>query len=197
VARALAYLGLGSNQGDPATFIRKAVVALGELPDTTVRAVSGLYRTAPVGFVDQPDFLNAAVAVETGLEPRELLEAVQGIEAAFARTRDIRWGPRTLDVDILWYDGRTVRDDGLELPHPRIGERRFVLEPLSEIAPDLELCDGRSVREALADAQGQRVTRVSDHVEQGGAAPGGGEGAESEAVGGSGVETVGPQATDG
>jgi 2-amino-4-hydroxy-6-hydroxymethyldihydropteridine diphosphokinase len=96
VARALAYLGLGSNQGDPATFIRKAVVALGELPDTTVRAVSGLYRTAPVGFVDQPDFLNAAVAVETGLEPRELLEAVQGIEAAFARTRDIRWGPRTL-----------------------------------------------------------------------------------------------------
>ncbi|MCZ7662307.1 MAG: 2-amino-4-hydroxy-6-hydroxymethyldihydropteridine diphosphokinase [Thermoleophilia bacterium] len=155
--RARVYLSLGSNQGDSEALLSGAVDALGLLPETNVVAISSLYRTAPVGYLDQPDFLNQVVAVETGLEPLDLLDRIRRIEADAGRVRRERWGPRTLDIDILWYDGRRVHGERLELPHPRLEERRFVLEPLAELAPDLELSHGGTVREALERTRGQDV----------------------------------------
>ncbi|MGK2930697.1 MAG: 2-amino-4-hydroxy-6-hydroxymethyldihydropteridine diphosphokinase [Acidimicrobiales bacterium] len=127
-----AFLGLGSNLGDRPAQLRSAV---GSLPD--VVAVSDLYETDPVGGPDQGRFLNLVVQIETELEPRTLLGLCQRLESAADRVRDVRWGPRTLDVDILWIDGVTVDEPDLRIPHPRMFERRFVLAPLAELAPDL------------------------------------------------------------
>jgi quinolinate synthase len=123
--------------------------------------VSSVYRTAPVGGPEQDDFLNQVVEIETTLSPRELLEAVQGIEVALGRRRVVRWGPRSIDVDILWYDRFSSAEVGLEVPHPRMEERRFVLEPLAELAPDLVLPSGRTVSQALESVRGQVVKRLS------------------------------------
>ncbi|MBC7292651.1 MAG: quinolinate synthase NadA, partial [Thermoleophilia bacterium] len=155
-----AYLGLGSNLGDSEAVLRAAVRRLDSLPGTRVEAVSSLYRTAPVGGPSQPDFLNLVVEVETSLSPLDLLAACQRLEKAFGRRRTVRWGPRTLDIDILWYHGFTASREDLEVPHPRIEERRFVLEPLVELAPDLVLPSGRTVREALAGTREQEVKRT-------------------------------------
>lgn len=125
-------LGLGSNLGDRHAHLRDAVAAL-----SGVTAVSDVYETDPVGGPRQGAFLNLVVALDTDLEPRELLGLCQRLEAAAERRRDVRWGPRTLDVDILWIDGVTVDEPDLQVPHPRMFERRFVLAPLSEVAPDL------------------------------------------------------------
>ena len=127
-----ALLGLGSNIGDRLGHLRTAVASLSE-----VTAVSSVYETDPVGGPEQGRFLNIVVAVETDLDPRELLGVCHRLESAAGRVRDVRWGPRTLDVDILWIDGVTVDEPDLQIPHPRIGERRFVLEPLAEVAPDV------------------------------------------------------------
>lgn len=127
-----AFLGLGSNLGDRRAQLRAAVVSL-----PGVRAVSGVYETDPVGGPEQGRFLNIVVEIDTDLDPHELLALCHRIESAAGRVRDVRWGPRTLDVDILWVDGVTVDDDDLQIPHPRMWERRFVLEPLAELAPDL------------------------------------------------------------
>jgi quinolinate synthase len=115
-----------------------------------VIATSRPYLTAAVGGPEQPDYLNQVVEIETDLEPRRLLADTQGIEDRLGRERTVRWGPRTLDIDILWYHGFTVADDDLQVPHPRMEQRRFVLEPLAEVAPSLVLPSGKTVSEALA-----------------------------------------------
>jgi 2-amino-4-hydroxy-6-hydroxymethyldihydropteridine diphosphokinase len=127
-----ALLALGSNLGDRWSHLRWAVVAL---PD--VVEVSAVYETAPVGGPDQGPYLNCVVRLETDLDARGLLEVAQDRELAAGRVRGERWGPRTLDVDVLWVDGQTVDELDLEVPHPRMFERAFVLVPLRDVAPDL------------------------------------------------------------
>ncbi len=146
-----AFLGLGSNLGDRRELLRDAVATLG----ASVRQVSPVYETDPVGGPDQGCFLNIVVEIATDLTPRALLAVCHRLETAAARVRLERWGPRTLDVDILWIDDVTVADDDLQIPHPRMWERRFVLQPLADIAPDLVDPD------LLERAHGQ-VERVED-----------------------------------
>lgn len=153
------YVGLGSNLGDSERILRRAVAMLDCLPGVTVTCESGLYRSAPVGGPAQADFLNQVVELNTDLAPQTLLDAVHAVENALGRERTVRWGPRTLDVDILWYHGAVVADEGLEVPHPRMEERRFVLEPLAEIAPRIVLPSGRTVAQALALVQEQAQVR--------------------------------------
>ncbi|WP_436794801.1 2-amino-4-hydroxy-6-hydroxymethyldihydropteridine diphosphokinase [Actinospongicola halichondriae] len=127
-----AFLGLGSNLGDRRAHLRAAIASL-----PRVVAVSDVYETDPVGGPEQGRYLNLVVEIDTDLDPHELLGICHRIESAAGRVRDVRWGPRTLDVDILWIDGVTVDEPDLQVPHPRMGERRFVLEPLSELDPTL------------------------------------------------------------
>lgn len=127
-----AFLGLGSNLGDRRRHLRDAVTAI---PD--VVAVSRVYETAPVGGPDQGAYLNIVVRLETDKSPRDLLELCREREAAAQRVRSVRWGPRTLDVDVLWVDDHTVDEPDLIVPHPRMFERAFVLMPLRDVAPDL------------------------------------------------------------
>ncbi|RMF46929.1 MAG: 2-amino-4-hydroxy-6-hydroxymethyldihydropteridine diphosphokinase [Deltaproteobacteria bacterium] len=130
------HLGLGSNLDEPRAWLARGREALAGLPGCHLSAVSSLWQTAPVGGPDgQNDYLNAAVTLETGMSPHELLAAVQAIERDCGRQRRERWGPRTLDIDILLYGDLVVDDSDLVLPHPRMHERAFVLEPLAEIAP--------------------------------------------------------------
>ena len=129
---ARAFLGLGSNLGDRWEYLREAVASLDE-----VVAVSDVFETDPVGGPEQDAFLNVVVQLETERTPRELLAVCHRLESAAGRVRTERWGPRTLDVDVLWIDGTTVTEPDLIVPHPRMFERRFVIEPLAELAPDL------------------------------------------------------------
>lgn len=144
-----AYLGLGGNIGDPRASARAALAAIDAREDARVAAVSRLYRTPPWGKTDQPSFLNACAAVDTILGPRALLDLCLRTERALKRERGERWGPRTIDLDLLDYTGRRVEEEGLTLPHPRMTERAFVLVPLSDIAPDL-VVDGVTVSRRLA-----------------------------------------------
>ena len=144
----LAYLGLGSNLGDRRANIERALELLGEEPTIKVIRVSSFYETEPVGYTDQPDFINAVACVETELPPRELLRAIMSVETKMGRVRTIRWGPRVIDIDILMYDDQQVDEEGLQIPHPRMMERKFVLEPLAEIAPDLVLPGGKTAGES-------------------------------------------------
>ena len=157
------YIGLGSNLGDSETMLTRALEMLSCMPETRVTASSSIYRTAPFGGPRQPDYLNQVVELATSLSPRELLGQGQAIEAELGRERNVRWGPRTVDVDILWYHGSSIAESDLEIPHPRMEERRFVLEPLAELAPDLVLPSGRTVVEALALVQDQAVGRYTAH----------------------------------
>ena len=131
-----AVVALGSNMGDPESQVRRGFADLASLPDTWVTARSSLHRTAPVGYADQPDFINACALIETRLAPRALLDGLLAIERAHGRVREIPNGPRTLDLDIILYGGTTVDEPGLKIPHPRAHERAFVLEPLLEVWPD-------------------------------------------------------------
>jgi 2-amino-4-hydroxy-6-hydroxymethyldihydropteridine diphosphokinase len=164
-AGATAYLGLGSNLGDSDVLLTKAVHALVDHPRIFVTGVSRRYRTAAVGLEDQPDFLNLVVGVVTTLGPFELLDACQMLEREAGRVRAVRWGPRTLDVDVLWYDGTFIDHERLQVPHPRMEERRFVLEPLADLAPDLVLGGGRTVREVLGETLDQDVVAVDSRKE--------------------------------
>ena len=127
------FLSLGSNLGDRRAFLSEAVHALG----TWVQAVSPVYETDPVGGPDQTRFLNIVVELLTDVSARELLAVCHRLESAAERVRIERWGPRTLDVDIVWIDGETVDEPDLQVPHPRMHERRFVLAPLADLAPEL------------------------------------------------------------
>src|SRR5688572_32160531 len=131
-----AAVALGSNLEDPEAQVSRGFDDLAAIADTEVVARSRLYRTAPVGYVDQPDFVNACAVVETRLAPRALLDALLAIEKKHGRVRDIPNGPRTLDLDIILYGGAVIDEPGLKVPHPRAHERAFVLEPLVEAWPD-------------------------------------------------------------
>ena len=148
-----AFVGLGSNLGDRDTTLRAAVGRLAGLPETEVRGVSALRDTEPVGYVDQPRFLNGAVELETGLAPRALLDALLELERAFGRDRtaSVPQGPRTLDLDLLLYGEETIDEPGLDVPHPRLHERRFVLEPLAELDPALVVPGQGPVQSLLAE----------------------------------------------
>jgi 2-amino-4-hydroxy-6-hydroxymethyldihydropteridine diphosphokinase len=144
-----AYVGLGSNLGDREHMIWGAIHMLAFNPEVDIAAVSSIRETEPVGLLDQPPFLNAAAAVDTELGPRALLELLLAVERELGRTREgPRFGPRTIDLDLLLYGDETVDEPGLEVPHPRLHERRFALEPLAELDPDL-LVPGRGRVQAL------------------------------------------------
>ena len=142
------FLGLGGNLGDPAAAMAAALRILDADAGTRVVAVSSLYRTPPWGKTDQPDFLNAAAEIRTRHEPRALLALCLDAERALKRERRERWGPRIVDIDILAFGNRFIREPGLEIPHPRIFERAFVIVPLAEIAPDLRIL-GSAVSDQL------------------------------------------------
>ena len=131
-----AVLGLGANLGDAPATLRAAVEAIGHLPHTEVTAVSSVYLTAPVGYVDQPDFYNIVVTVETELTPHTLLGGCLGVEAALGRVRTFRNAPRVVDIDLLLYEGYAEQTEELTVPHPRMMERAFVLVPLHELFAD-------------------------------------------------------------
>jgi 2-amino-4-hydroxy-6-hydroxymethyldihydropteridine diphosphokinase len=130
-----AYLGIGSNLGERLTYLQLAVDELAAADGVTVVGVSPVYETAPVGGPEQPDYLNAVVAVDTALTPHELLRVAHGIEADAERVRTVRWGPRTLDVDVLLVGDERVDDPDLVVPHPRMAERAFVVVPLADLDP--------------------------------------------------------------
>jgi 2-amino-4-hydroxy-6-hydroxymethyldihydropteridine diphosphokinase len=156
-----AYVGLGSNLAQPREQIRGALEAIGALSSTRVVTQSSLYRSAPMGPADQPDYLNAVVAIDTGLGPRGLLEALQRVERAQGRVRSVRWGPRTIDLDILLYGDRVIDEPGLRVPHPGMPQRAFVLVPLLEIAPDLVLPGAGPLRDLVDPDMRAAVHRVA------------------------------------
>ena len=145
-----AYVGLGANLGSREETLRRAVELLGDADGVEVLAVSELRETDPVGVVDQPRFLNGAVAVETTRTPRELLDLLLEIERSLGRVREERWGPRTVDLDLLVYGDDVVDEPGLRVPHPYLHERRFALEPLADLDPELEVPGRGTVSTLLA-----------------------------------------------
>ena len=155
---AIAYIGIGSNLADPQSQVRQAIEELGDLPQTTCLRHSSLYRSAPMmlksrvleaGSEDQPDYINAVAELDTALNPQDLLRELQHLEALHERIRAERWGPRTLDLDILLYDGRIIESPELTVPHPGLYERNFVLYPLAEITSDLDIPGAGLLRELL------------------------------------------------
>lgn len=157
-----AFLGLGSNLGDRLALLRAAVAAI---PD--VDAVSPLYETAPIGGPEQGRFLNLVVRLDTELDARALLGVCREREQAAERVREVRWGPRTLDVDVLWVDGETVAEPDLEVPHPRMFVRAFVLVPLADVAPDL-VPAGYDVEAEAAREGVERVGTLTAGLDRGG-----------------------------
>ena len=155
-----AFLCLGGNIGAPDEAMRAVLAAMEARADSAVIAVSSLYRTPPWGKTDQPDFLNAAVHIRTELDPHALLAVCLDIERALKRVRDERWGPRTIDIDILLYDALSVETEGLVIPHPRMAERVFVLAPLAEIAADRQVA-GESVGALLERLDRTGVTKIT------------------------------------
>lgn len=146
-----AWIGLGSNLGDRDDYLRRALEALGADPAVEVTAVSTFVETEPVGFLAQPHFLNAAARVETELSPRELLERLLAVEEHLGRTREgPRFGPRTIDLDLLLFGDEVLDEPGLRVPHPRLHDRRFVLEPLAELDPGLAVPGHGPVQTLLA-----------------------------------------------
>ena len=151
-----AYLALGSNLGDRLATLQRAVDALCAVPGIVVTRSSRVWETEPMGGPEQGAFLNAVIELETTLDPLELLAAANRVEAQLGRTREIRWGPRTIDIDILLIDGRTVDEPTLTVPHPRMHERAFVLMPLLELLPDPVLPDGTRLVEVRLLPAGDR-----------------------------------------
>ena len=153
-----AALAFGGNIGDPVAAFAAALKGLREHPDVTLGRLSSIYRTPPWGKTDQPEFLNMAALIETSLQPADLLAFCLDLERAGGRERRERWGPRTLDIDILTYGDAIIDQARLQIPHPRIPERAFVLTPLAEIMPQ-RLIGGRSVAELLAAATDETIRR--------------------------------------
>jgi 2-amino-4-hydroxy-6-hydroxymethyldihydropteridine diphosphokinase len=156
-----AFIALGSNLGDPESKVRRGFAALAELPQTHLEAASSLYRSAPVGHADQPDFVNAVARLSTGLAPQALLAALLAIEKHFGRERSFANAPRTLDLDLLLYDAQVLSAPGLSVPHPRMHQRAFVLVPLIEIAPDCVIPGLGPAADWLTRCGGQSVSRLA------------------------------------
>ena len=159
-AAAEAFVGLGANLEDPLRQVRQALLELDAIAHTRVLAASSLYRSAPVGFAEQPDFINAVARLRTGLSPRELLDALHLIEKRHARQRSMRNAPRTLDLDLLLYGNLVIREDALIVPHPRMHERAFVLMPLTEIAADAAVPGRAPVRQLLEQVDRSGVVKL-------------------------------------
>ncbi|PAU77617.1 2-amino-4-hydroxy-6-hydroxymethyldihydropteridine diphosphokinase [Halomonas salipaludis] len=159
----IAYIGLGSNLDDPLAQVQGALDALGRLPLTRRVAASPCYASRPVGPQDQPDFINAVAAVETCLSPLALLDQLQALEQRHRRRRQRHWGPRTLDLDLLLYADVCLATPRLTLPHPHMASRGFVLLPLSDIAPELCLPDGRRVATLAARHAGDGLRALLPH----------------------------------
>jgi 2-amino-4-hydroxy-6-hydroxymethyldihydropteridine diphosphokinase len=156
----IVYIGLGSNLGNPVFQVSRALDALDTLPQTRVVRRSSLYRSAPVGYLDQPDFINAVVQLETELTPRALLDALLALEHENGRTREFCNAPRTLDLDVLLYDDLQHHEHGLTIPHPQMHLRAFVLQPLLEIAPECVIPGVGSSAEAARQCTGQILERI-------------------------------------
>jgi 2-amino-4-hydroxy-6-hydroxymethyldihydropteridine diphosphokinase len=156
-----AYIGLGANLGDARAQVEAAIAALAATPGVRLIARSSLYRTAPVD-AGGPDYVNAAAAIDTALEPHALLQGLQAIENRFGRERPYRNAPRTLDLDLLLYGDLQSADPVLTLPHPRLHLRAFVLRPLAELAPELQLPGLGALRALLPTVADQRVERLED-----------------------------------
>lgn len=156
----VAFIGLGSNLADPVAQVSDALEALDRLPQTRVTRSSSLYRSAPVGYLAQPDFINAVAQLETELAPRALLEALLALELECGRTREFCNAPRTLDLDVLLYDDLLHHEHGLTIPHPQMHLRAFVLQPLLEIAPQCDIPGVGPVAEAAMHCAGQKLERL-------------------------------------
>jgi len=154
------YVALGANLGDPASTLRAAFGALANLPDSRIVRSSSLYRTAPLGLTEQPDFINAVAALETLLAPEAMLDALLDLESRFGRLRGEKNGPRSLDLDLLLYNDQLVDLPRLTLPHPRLHLRAFVLYPLAEIAPDLRLPGRGHITAWLPAVANQGIARL-------------------------------------
>ena len=151
-----AYIGIGSNVGERSSFCRRAVSALDDTPEIRVTAASGLYETEPVGGPPQRSFINLVARIETSLGPRTLLGVCKEIERTLGREpSDIRWGPRVIDLDVLTFGDEKINDEDLEIPHPRMLQRKFVLVPLLEIEPDASDPWGVRYSDWIEEAQGQ------------------------------------------
>ena len=157
----IAYIGIGSNLEDPRAQVLRAFDELAHLPDTRITARSSLYRTAPVGHAAQPDFINAVAALDTQLPAEALLRELQSLEARHHRKRSFPNAPRTLDLDLLLYGDAQIDTPGLTVPHPRMHERAFVLQPLIEIAPDVQIPQRGAASRCLAASAGQEVERIA------------------------------------
>ena len=155
-----AYVAFGANLGDPTAAFRRAGTAIAALPGTRLVRRSSLYRSAPVGVVGQPDYINAVFEIETHLAAAPLLDALQTIETSAGRTRETRFAPRTLDLDLLLYADQRIDSPRLQVPHPRMHERAFVLVPLHEIAPDAVVPGQGAIAALLRSVANQRIERI-------------------------------------
>ena len=156
-----AFIALGSNLQDPETQVKHALLALKKLPKTKLIKASSLYKTSPVGYISQPDFINAAAEISTELSPLELLDAILNIETEAGRERSFANAPRVLDCDLLLYDDIKMNTEKLTLPHPRMFERSFVLLPLAEISPNLTSPSGESIVKLALLHQNQGIKKLS------------------------------------
>lgn len=157
-----AYIGLGANLGDPSSQIRAALAALANITATRLADRSSFYRSAPIGNIEQPDYINAVARIQTELPPRALLDALLAIESRLGRTRSHANAPRTLDLDLLLYDQTVIGEPGLSVPHPRMHSRAFVLAPLAEIAPEIEIPGKGPIMPLLAACAGQPIQRLAE-----------------------------------
>jgi len=154
------FIGLGSNLAEPQKQLRGALVAMGKIPDSRLLRCSSFYHSAPIGPGEQPDYVNAVAELETALPPIDLLDRLQSIEASHGRERSVRWGARTLDLDILLFDERQIEEVRLQVPHPRMAERNFVLLPLAELEPQLQLPTGESLPQLLQNCPHNRLDKI-------------------------------------
>jgi len=161
-ASSLAAVGVGSNLDDPATQVDRAIEAVSGIPGAELVGRSSLYRSAPLCGMEQPGFVNAVVTLRTSLGARQLLEALQAIERRMGRVRGTRWGPRIIDLDLLVHGDAEVDEPGLRIPHAGIAARNFVLLPLREIAPDLEIPGLGRVGDLPVDESEPRISRIED-----------------------------------
>ena len=162
-AAVTAFIALGSNIDGPEQQIGRGLSEIGALPQSRLARVSSLYRSAPVGYRNQPDFINAVAAVETTLAPRALLDQLLAIERAHGRVREFPNAPRTLDLDIILYGVSALQEPGLAIPHPRMHERAFVIVPLVEIAPDATVPGRGRASDLLAGVDAANVARLAPH----------------------------------